>query len=335
MKYKQHLSILFFVIICAGLSSYSLFGRFDGEEYGDVDDIKSAPREYDDSSIFKHIDYYLFSQGDKFITINSTELVLYNDNTQLDATSPKGIFFRQGIEDTSKKEIHFEAKESKAFIGSKELKLNEDVVVRLGTSSLKSKTLDIFKAGKLIEASGNVKTQTKDQKTQDQINIQSNFVSFKPDEDFFEYKGNVVGELSRKRKYEQGINFSSDKISLLGNKGLLELDGKVKITRQNLKAEANKGTVYIENYNKRLKYYSLSDDVRLEENFVVKGKSQQRKALAEKLESITSEETIILTGLPKVFQGRDVIRGNRIIIRENVETVEVDDANTNIIINRE
>ena len=44
---------------------------------------------------------------------------------------------------------------------------------------------------------------------------------------------------------------------------------------------------------------------------------------------------MILTGLPKVFQEKDVIKGNRITIRENIETVEVDDAITNITLERE
>jgi lipopolysaccharide export system protein LptA len=60
-----------------------------------------------------------------------------------------------------------------------------------------------------------------------------------------------------------------------------------------------------------------------------------RKAFAEKLEGLISEKKIILTGLPKVFQQKDVIKGNRITIRENIETVEVDDANTNITLERE
>lgn len=45
-----------------------------------------------------------------------------------------------------------------------------------------------------------------------------------------------------------------------------------------------------------------------------------------------SENKIILTGYPKVYQLKDVIKGNRIILREDNEVVEVDDANTNFIL---
>ena len=75
--------------------------------------------------------------------------------------------------------------------------------------------------------------------------------------------------------------------------------------------------------------------MRLQEKLINNGKLLVRKAFSEKLEGLISDKKVILTGLPKVFQERDVIKGNRIIIKENVETVEVDDANTNIILEQE
>lgn len=115
----------------------------------------------------------------------------------------------------------------------------------------------------------------------------------------------------------------------------VELKGQVTFKKGNLDASSNQGTLFLENYNKKLKYYSLSDDVRLQETLSLDGKPLTRKAFAEKLEGIISERKVILTGLPKVFQERDVIKGNRITIRENIETVEIDDANTNITLERD
>ena len=113
------------------------------------------------------------------------------------------------------------------------------------------------------------------------------------------------------------------------------MKGNVSIKKENLDGYANRGEVYLENYNKKLKYYALYDDVRLQEKLVNNGRPLVRKAFAEKLEGLIGEKKIILTGLPKVFQERDVIKGNRIIIRENIETVEVDDANTNLILKKD
>jgi lipopolysaccharide export system protein LptA len=113
------------------------------------------------------------------------------------------------------------------------------------------------------------------------------------------------------------------------------MKGAVTFKKGNLEASSNLGSLFLENYNKKLKYYSLSDDVRLQESLLLEGRPMKRKAFSEKLEGIISEKKVILTGLPKVFQGKDVIKGNRIIIRENIETVEVDDANTSLTLERE
>ena len=60
-----------------------------------------------------------------------------------------------------------------------------------------------------------------------------------------------------------------------------------------------------------------------------------RKALSERLEGVTSEEILVLTGYPKVYQMKDVIRGNRIILRRDSELVEVEDANSVFYFNEE
>ena len=131
------------------------------------------------------------------------------------------------------------------------------------------------------------------------------------------------------------IYFKTDLMTVNGPKLLVEMKGNVSIKKESLDAYANRGEVFLENYNKRLKYYALYDDVRLQEKLMQNGRLLIRKAFSEKLEGLMSDRKIILTGLPKVFQGNDVIKGNRIIIKENVETVEVDDANSNITLEKE
>jgi lipopolysaccharide transport protein LptA len=173
------------------------------------------------------------------------------------------------------------------------------------------------------------------EKTGDQIMVDSNSAIYRPKEQFFEYKGNVNGKILRKRQYEESISFKTDLLTMDVPKSLAEMKGNVSFKKENLEANASRGEVFLENYNKRLKYYALYDDVRLQERLLQKGKPLMRKAFSEKLEGLISDKKIILTGLPKVFQEKDVIKGNRIIIRENVETVEVDDANTNITLERD
>lgn len=336
MKLKQHLTIIIFVLVCTLLSVYSLFGRFDSSNYDIENEVATSQEDnkIDDKSIFTNINYFLSSNHQKTLELVSTELILSDENSILKAQNPDGILYRNEQDKGELSPIKFKSLYSHGLISAQELHLENEVEVSVDNARLKSNFLDIYKGGKLIEANGNVDTLSIDKKTNDQLMIKSQQVVYKPDDEFFEYKTDVTGSILRKRKYEEGIDFSADKIALKGKESLLELDGKVAINKGNLKATSNKGTVYLENYNKRLKYYSLSDDVRLEESFILNGEKMSRKAFSEKLEGIISEDMIIMTGLPKVFQGRDVIKGNRIVIRENVETVEVDDANTNIIIDR-
>ena len=115
-------------------------------------------------------------------------------------------------------------------------------------------------------------------------------------------------------------------------KSLVNLEGDVFLIKQQLKANSRRGEIFLENYNKKLKYFVLYDDVKVVEKVMLEGinsSSFDRRAFSEKLEGMMSEGRIILTGYPKVFQQGDVIKGNRITLRENNEVVEVDDANTN------
>jgi lipopolysaccharide export system protein LptA len=51
-----------------------------------------------------------------------------------------------------------------------------------------------------------------------------------------------------------------------------------------------------------------------------------RNAFAERLEGFGREEKMVLSGAPRVEMGKDVVKGYRITIRENVDLIEVDDA---------
>jgi lipopolysaccharide export system protein LptA len=110
---------------------------------------------------------------------------------------------------------------------------------------------------------------------------------------------------------------------------VINLIGSVQINRLNSKVLAKRAEIWLENYNKKLKYYELNDDIRLYEKFKDKaGRTIERKGFAEKLEGISSEKITILSGAPRVLQGKDIIKGTKIILREDSDLVEVEDSNT-------
>jgi lipopolysaccharide export system protein LptA len=139
--------------------------------------------------------------------------------------------------------------------------------------------------------------------------------------------GSVDGVLQRKRKYEGAMTFTSQLLRFDGIESLAHLEGDVFMKRENYRITGGKADIYLENFNKSLKYFVMNDDVKLTEtlNDPVNGKTE-RKAFAERLEGFGREEKMILSGAPRVEMGTDVIKGYRITVREGSDLVEVDDA---------
>jgi lipopolysaccharide export system protein LptA len=331
VKFRQYFGIYTFILCCFVLVIFTMQGKFDN--YGESN-LKSSDFGKNDSpeeSFFKKVNYYLIDSNNPYLQFDSDELSLSTLESKVIAINPTGMVYRLNKSEP----IHFSSKNSKVYFNKKELYLENEVVVKLENTELKSDKMNIFLNENLLVAKGNVQSLSNSKETSDQIIITSNDALYRPNEDYFEFSNEVKGSVNRKKQYEESLKFTTDQMQFNGTQSLLELQGNVHIMRENYDAFAVRGSVFLENYNKKLKYYSLSDDVRIEERVKSEGRLFSRKAFSEKLEGFMSERRIILTGLPKVFQDKDVIKGNKIVIRENVETVEVDDANTNIMLKKD
>ena len=134
----------------------------------------------------------------------------------------------------------------------------------------------------------------------------------------------------------ESFDFKANRVELNMLKSLVSLSDNVLLHRNNYDLEAQKAEIFLENYNKKLKYYVLYDDIKLEEKLSMNdGSKQMRKAYSEKLEGYMAEEKVVLTGAPRVEQGEDLIKGYQIILRENVELVEVDDSQSSFDLNKD
>ena len=319
-----------------GLSFLSYIGHFNkfGSELSNLpkDVLHSAV----DESFFKDVTYYSIDKSKPFLQLDALELSISSIDGVVISFNPIGIIYRYEKEtDKELDPIYFQSKNSRALLKKKEIFLENDVEIKMTNTNLKAQKVSILSAGEILYAENDVKTLSNVEKTNDELIVNSNSAIYKPKIQLMEYHGNVDGMIKRKRIYEENISFKTDLLTFNAPISLAEMKGNVSIKKENLDGYANRGEVYLENYNKKLKYYALYDDVRLQEKLVNNGRPLVRKAFAEKLEGLIGEKKIILTGLPKVFQERDVIKGNRIIIRENIETVEVDDANTNLILKKD
>lgn len=338
MKIRQYITIFLFSLCCLGVSAISLLGLFD--DFGSEHAIPKTGPENDisDESFFKGVNYYTVEDTRPFLELESNELSVATTGGVVVGFNPQGVVYRYDKNYNELEPIYFKSKNSRALLQKKEIVLENEVDIKMDNATLTADKVSILSEGEVLYANRNVKTLSVSEKTNDQIIVSSSSAVYRPKERYFEYKDNVEGVIKRKRLYEESISFKTDLLTLNAPLGLAQMKGNVYFKKENLDAYAHRGEVFLENYNKRLKYYALYDDVRLQEKLVNpkdKDKPLIRKAFSEKLEGLISEKKIILTGLPKVFQDRDVIKGNRIIIRENVETVEVDDAFTNITLEKE
>ncbi len=188
----------------------------------------------------------------------------------------------------------------------------------------------------LILGFGGVTFKGEDLKTKDQLEVSAETMRANPQAQFSRFKGNVQGSMQRKKKYEGKMKFSAQQLQLDGVQSLAHLEGDVRLNRQAYLITAGNADIYLENFNKSLKYFVFNDDVKVIETLTTPdGKTSQRKAFAERLEGFGRDQRMVLSGAPKVEHGADVVKGYRITIRENMDLIEVDDAMSYVQVKRE
>lgn len=222
--------------------------------------------------------------------------------------------------------INYEAKKGVYRKKKELLTLNEDVRITSEDAEYLADSVKYFLKQDLILGSGGVVFNGEDLKSKDKIKITSETMRANPGIQFSIFQGSVKGSMERKKKYEGRMTFSSQQLQLEGVKSLAHLEGDVKMHRDAYFITAGKADIYLENYNKSLKYFVFNDDVKVTETLKTETGLTQRKAYAERLEGFGREQKMILSGAPRVEQGADVVKGYRITIREKVDLIEVDDA---------
>ncbi len=315
--------LLVFVLTCLGLAAFSWTGNWDSDEFS----IDAPTTETPDSgytSFFKKALYFKILKSSPSIHMEASQLSLNSRSRWIYFLDPKGrAFSNDGTP------IDYTALKGSLDQGGGRLALEEEVEVNSTDSKITSQRMSYVLGEDLLTSTGDVKSKSFNRENGDTVWMDSDQLISNPKRREAVYSGNVKGRIERSRAYEEGIAFSSDRVSIDLNKQHVELEGEVSMKKQQLTAQSRSGEIFLDNYNKKLKYFALYDDVKLREKVSANGERLERKAFAEKLEGIMSEDRIVLTGFPKVLQRGDIIKGNRITLRENNEVVEVEDANTN------
>jgi len=180
-----------------------------------------------------------------------------------------------------------------------------------------------------FECNVDVSTRMVDQNTKDIITATADYSQFDTKTHDALLNGSVKGEIQRKRTYDPKTYFEASKINYNAQESKVYLDQKVQVKQQTFLIKSQKAFISLDHYgSKRPNYFTFENQVVLNQKIP---NQEDRNGFGEKLEGFLPENYVILTGAPRVEQGKDVTRGNRIILYEKTSMMEVEDAVTSII----
>lgn len=276
-------------------------------------------------TLIHKLEYFHLRDGLPQLSL-SAEIMRSQGEEMAEFETPRGVYnFQQ-----KNKTIKYSADEGLYRKDKEVLTLSGKVKLDSSEAQYLADKVKYFFTKDLLIGNGNVRFSGEDPKSRDFVSVQSSSMRAKPEAQLSKFKGDVKGSMQRKKQYEGKLTFSSHELHLDGNKSLANLIGNVHMKRDSYNITAGKADMYLENYNKSLKYFVLNDDVKVTEKLQTEEGIQERRAFAERLEGFGREQKMVLSGAPRVEMGEDVIKGYRITIRENVDLIEVDDAMSDV-----
>lgn len=294
-------------------------------EFEDKVSLEKKLQKRDEVSTFENIQYFKLSPEGQEVEMNAHVLSIYQEK-KYEFSFPEGVYLNK-----EQKIFRYRAFSAAFLRGENRVDLEGDVVIESLESVIKSDKASYFISDQYFELKENVKSTTKNLETGDKITVTSLRAKGWPAQNRLKYLGNVQGDIKRRRVYERGVSFGSNEISIDLNTNQIDLRGDVALKKQQLTANSLRGEIFLRNYNKKLKYYALYDDVRIVERLPKTANGVQiRRAFAESLEGSVKDKTIVLKGTPRVIQGDSIIEGNQITLFENTQVVEVDDSTSSL-----
>ena len=307
--------------------SLGMMGRIPSRSITDEKDARKGSQSYRD--YFKKLQYYslFWEEEQRQFHLSADELqsnrgtgkvIFINPSGTVDLKGQHSLFYRgaRGHFDDSRDELH----------------LMDEVVLSEGNSRITSDRAIYQTRRKELKLSGEVVGWNRFDQYKSSVRIRSQEAFARLLQGKIRYSGNVTGRLESFREQQQGeLFFSSAVLDMDLRRYRLDISDDVTFKREQFAAQGNRGEIFLNKKGRRVEHYTLHDNVRLREK--VKRESGQsyfeRTAMAEKLEGTFGDNRIVLTGRPRVIQEKDVIKGNQIILRKDIETVEVDDASAN------
>ncbi|MCY4643965.1 MAG: hypothetical protein OXB88_05050 [Bacteriovoracales bacterium] len=267
------------------------------------------------------------------------------EDSRLSFHRPEGLLFRPhsppSPSSSSSLPSRFHSQKARYDGALGELRMEGEVEMGHSHSKVKAREI-LYNLGQgHFKARGRVTALYQNPQNGDRLLTDSEFAEGSIRKGELQIGGGMKGEIIRKRSYEPGLRLESKIFRLDLDEQLITLKENVVLKRKNLTAKAQSGEIHLSNYNKKLKYFTLFDDVKVVETLHGpggKGRKRkvpdERKAYGEKLEGHIRERKIVLSGAPRVVQGENVIYGNLITLFEDNEVIEVDDSASKIMLRK-
>jgi lipopolysaccharide transport protein LptA len=325
---KSLVTISLFTVLCAWTSYIANVADRDSNDQASGTGKREAEKtEFIDVHYYKTI-----ANKPSFELVSS--LLSITEKSLMEFNTPKGILVSSG------REINYTATSGKIDQVKQTLFLKGNVELLDEKTVYKSDELSYNGLSDELTARGNVKANLINRNAKKEIvsriYLTSNELKSFINKKILELRGDVVGKIKRRRAYEGKMDFKAQEVEVNSLKSQVSLRNSVEIRRNNYYLRAGNAEIFLDNFNKSLKYYTLYDDVKLEEKLKLQnGQKQLRRAFAEKLVAHQKSGKLVLSGAPRVEQGDDIIKGYQITLRENVELVEVDDAKSKFSLKRE
>lgn len=321
IHYQSFITILGYFAICTFLIGQSLMTPQSSKE--------SKKNQVQEESLneFKQAKYFQKVADTPQASLDAVELI--SGDLTIKVRKPVGEVFPSENE-----KLEYIAEYAEFAKAKKELDLRGDVYIKHLQGDMKCDRGKLLLDQKYAQCFSNVKSNILDLENGDKLKVDANLVKMWWERGVVQYTGNVVGKINRKYKYEPGLDFSSEQLIFNRSDLNAEFEGNVKFNYQGVKSRSGRAELYLENYNKELKYYVLYDDIEIEQKIpAVGGGETIRKAYSETLEAFNQQRKIVLKGAPRVTQGRDITRGYKITLFLDREIMEVDNSSSVIKIN--
>lgn len=273
-------------------------------------------------SKMEQLEYFHLNQGMPVLSLAADSMQSIGEE-RADFVKPRGLY----AVGEKRNSLFYQGDRAEYVKAKQRLELQGNVALNYEAAKYFADRVVYYPQKDLMWGLGNVTLNQVFPKTGDTLNVTSARMKAYPKKEWTKLTGQVVGDVTPRQKFKPKMNFRAETLEALGATSEMRLRTNVFFKRGEMQATSQDGDLFLENGNKRLKYFVLNHDVKLVEKMPPgpDGKVITRRAWSERLEGF-GQDKIVLSGAPRVEQGKDVVKGYQITLREQMEFIEVEDA---------